>query len=223
MNQPNQNRRAVSNTLMKVFKSKANVFFAIMIVSFLAFEIFNFSTTQYAFNSVLSNRNWSIVLSIAFCGIDFAGIARLFTPEQGADEPAEIWYLFGAWLLASAMNAGLTWWGCAVSIQDAVLPAFAGDSAKTVIPIFVAILVWIIRILLIGTFASKGDALLNAPRAERVAPVQQTQRPVRPAQTTFTPQHRPVFSQSPAPTTGARQKQGTYKPQYQHLFKDDEQ
>jgi len=37
--------------------------------------------------------------------------ARLFTPEQGRDEPAEVWYLFGAWLLAAAMNAILTWWG----------------------------------------------------------------------------------------------------------------
>jgi phage FluMu gp28-like protein len=45
---------------------------------------------------------------LTFCGIDFAGIARLFTPEQGRDEPAEVWYLFGAWILAAAMNATLT-------------------------------------------------------------------------------------------------------------------
>ena len=29
---------------------------------------------------------WATILAIAFCGIDFAGIARLFTPEQGRDE-----------------------------------------------------------------------------------------------------------------------------------------
>jgi hypothetical protein len=29
--------------------------------------------------------------------IDFAGIARLFTPKM-ENEPNEVWYLFGAWL-----------------------------------------------------------------------------------------------------------------------------
>ena len=66
-----------------------------IIGALLAFEIFNFSTTQFALADVLGNLSfagmrWATVLAIAFCGIDVAGIARIFTPEQGADEPKEI-------------------------------------------------------------------------------------------------------------------------------------
>ena len=77
-----------------------------IIGALLAFEIFNFSTTQFALLDMLGNltfagMRWATILAIAFCGIDFAGIARIFTPEQGADEPKEVWYLFGAWFLAA--------------------------------------------------------------------------------------------------------------------------
>src|SRR5258708_23218455 len=87
----------------------------------LAFEIFNFSTTQFALRDVLGDLtfagfSWATILAIAFCGIDFAGIARIFTPQKGRDEPAEVWYLFGAWLLAAGFNATLTSWGVSVSI-----------------------------------------------------------------------------------------------------------
>ena len=75
-----------------------------IIAALLAFEIFNFSSTDFALRDVLGELRflgirWATILAIAFCGIDFACVARLFTPEQGDDEPAEVWYLFGAWLL----------------------------------------------------------------------------------------------------------------------------
>ncbi|MDP2778299.1 MAG: hypothetical protein Q8O48_11715, partial [Anaerolineales bacterium] len=92
------------------------IFGCILISALLAFEIFNFGTTSFALQNVLGDLQfaglrWSSILAFAFCGIDFAGIARIFTPEQGRDEPAEVWYLFGAWLLAAGFNAILTWWG----------------------------------------------------------------------------------------------------------------
>src|SRR4030095_1971213 len=96
----------------------------LMIIGALAaFEIFNFSTTQFALADVLGNlafagMRWASILAIAFCGMDFAGIARIFTPEQGADEPKEVYYLFGAWLLAAMFNAMLTWWGVSVAIVN---------------------------------------------------------------------------------------------------------
>jgi len=135
----------------------------------IAFEIFNYSTTDFALTDVLGDLRfagirWATILSLAFCGIDFAGVARLFTPQTGRDEPAEIWYLFGAWLLAAAMNATLTWWGVSVAIAShqsagsAVIPAATLGKA---VPIFVAIMVWVIRILIIGTFAAAGDRLLH--------------------------------------------------------------
>ena len=95
----------------------------IIISALLAFEVFNYSTTQFALRDVLGDLTfagfrWATILAIAFCGIDFAGIARIFTPQQGRDEPAEVWYLFGAWLLAAGFNATLTWWGVSVAIVN---------------------------------------------------------------------------------------------------------
>ena len=136
----------------------------------LAFEIFNFSTTQFALLDVLGDLTfagfrWATILAIAFCGIDFAGIARIFTPQQGRDEPAEVWYLFGAWLLAAGFNAALTWWGVSVAIVNHTSAAgSAVVSSATlikVVPIFVAVMVWLIRVLIIGTFSIAGERLFS--------------------------------------------------------------
>jgi hypothetical protein len=141
----------------------------IIIGALLAFEMFNYSTTQFALNDVLGNVTfagirWATILALAFCGIDFAGIARLFTPEQGREEPTEVWYLFGAWILAAAMNATLTWWGVAVAIASH--PNLSSEVISTatltkIVPVFVAIMVLLIRVLIIGTFSVKGGKLFS--------------------------------------------------------------
>ena len=143
----------------------------LMIVgALLAFEVFNFSTTEFALQDVLGNLAfvglpWATVLAIAFCTIDFAGIARIFTPQQGRDEPAEVWYLFGAWLLAACFNATLTWWGVSVAIathaNSGSAQVFGGDTLTRVVPVFVAVMVWLIRVLIIGTFSVAGDRLFS--------------------------------------------------------------
>jgi hypothetical protein len=131
---------------------------------------------------------WATILSIAFCGIDFAGIARLFTPEEGADEPNEVWYLFGAWLLAATMNAMLTWWGVSLAIlgnHTLGNDVLERQTLLRVVPIFVAVLVWLIRVLIIGTFSVAGDRLFsqaeqNTGNRPRSYPrVTQTSMPVR--------------------------------------------
>ena len=142
----------------------------IIICALLAFEVFNYSTTQFALHDVLGDLTfagfrWATILAIAFCGIDFAGIARIFTPQQGRDEPAEIWYLFGAWLLAAAFNATLTWWGVSVAIVNHTSAAgnavISNATLIKVVPIFVAVMVWLIRVLIIGTFSVSGDNLFS--------------------------------------------------------------
>jgi len=141
-----------------------------IIGALLSFEVFNFSTTQFALHDMLGDltfagMRWATILAIAFCGIDFAGIARIFTPEQGRDEPAEVYYLFGAWLLAAGFNATLTWWGVSVAISNNVnLQSGAVMSAATltkVVPIFIAAMVWLVRLLIIGTFSLAGDRLFT--------------------------------------------------------------
>ena len=152
------------------FHVKRGLAFGIIIVgALIAFEAFNYSTTEYALSDLLGDLgflgiHWATILAVAFCGIDFAGIARLFTPEEGDEEPSEVWYLFGAWLLAATMNAMLTWWGVSQAILEnprlssGVIPQ---ETVVRVVPIFVAILVWLIRVLIIGTFSVAGDRLFS--------------------------------------------------------------
>jgi hypothetical protein len=207
------------------------VFGGILLLALLAFEVFNYSTTEFALNDLLGSDlrflgiRWAVILSVAFCGIDFAGIARLFTPEQGRDEPAEVWYLFGAWLLAAAMNALLTWWGVAVAVrthQEMASAIISQKTLATVIPIFVALMVWLIRVLIIGTFAMAGDrmfsmaegrssmlgsALRSRPSAQPVRPglvrASDLPRPNRPVSTPFRPAPKPEPTYHPAGLTAS--------------------
>src|SRR6185295_3405001 len=101
--------------ILKAARKRGLIFGGIILSALLAFEVFNYSSTSFALQGILGNLafgplKWATILAIAFCGIDFAGIARIFTPEKGRDEPAEVWYLFAAWLLAATFNATLTWW-----------------------------------------------------------------------------------------------------------------
>ncbi len=182
----------------------------LIVIALLSFEIFNFSTTQFALLDLLGNLQfagirWATILAIAFCGIDFAGIARIFTPEQGRDEPAEVWYLFGAWLLAAAFNASLTWWGVSVAIVNnthlAASAVLSRNTLITVIPIFVAVMVWLIRVLIIGAFSIAGDRLFTTAETS----VSRSYRPVEPV--TSTAALRPASSlprpaPKPTPQTG---------------------
>jgi hypothetical protein len=170
-----------SRIVSKVKPSRGLVFGVLIMGALLAFEIFNYSTTDFALTDLLGNLRfmdfrWATILAIAFCAIDFAGIARLFTPERGAGEPREVWYLFGAWLLAATMNAMLTYWGVTIAILSHTSLGGSVLSQGTIIkvvPIFVAVMVWVIRVLIIGTFSVAGDRLFSqsdAAQPKRQAP-----------------------------------------------------
>jgi hypothetical protein len=196
-------------------------FIVIILGALVAFELFNFSTTELALQDMLGELSfleipWSTILTIAFCGIDFAGIARLFTPQRGNDEPKEVWYLFGAWLLAATMNAILTWWGVSIAVlahpvdrvgvvdQEIILKA---------VPVFVAILVWLIRILIIGTLSRAFDHFLHpeqTPPAAIETAIQSSlhelnQRPAMHRQASAAPAglNSAAFSRRPAPRRSA--------------------
>jgi hypothetical protein len=177
---------------------------AMILAALLAFEVFNFSTTQYALHDMLGDLSfagiqWATILAIAFCGIDFAGIARIFTPEQGRDEPAEVYYLFGAWVLAAGFNATLTWWGVSVAItNNGNLQSTSAMSAETltkVVPIFVAAMVWLVRLLLIGTFSLAGDRLFTTAQTHQSN--NQYQQPRPSYNNSYNAQPRPTYQAQP--------------------------
>jgi len=147
------------------------VFMLMMLGALVFFEGFNFSTTEFALEDLLGDLSfmglpWATILAFAFCGIDFAGVARLMNPQGERNDIKETWYLFGAWLLAATMNAALTWWGVSMAIAShSELSAKVVDPAKLVrvAPIFVALMVWVIRILIIGTMSFSLERYIYRP------------------------------------------------------------
>lgn len=212
----------LTGTFRKVRIQRSLAFGVIIVAALLAFEAFNYSTTDFALRDLLGDLKfagfrWATILSIAFCGIDFAGIARLFTPEQGSHGRTEAWYLFAAWMLAATMNAVLTWWGVSIAIATHRTQASVVIDPATitkVVPVFVALMVWLIRILIIGTLSYAGSQFFSqserrissgayrpaATPALRSAPVQVTKlqprtTPARPSQV----RTEPLFTR-PEPT-----------------------
>lgn len=149
--------------------SKQTTIGIILIVSLVAFETFNFDTTQFALRNLIGDVRflgiqWASILAIAFCSIDFAGLIRLFTPEQGSDEPKVVWYLMGAWLLGATMNAVMTWWAISLTLLNHNFgnEVLTREQLLLYVPIFVAILVWLTRILFIGAFSVAGEHIFDS-------------------------------------------------------------
>ena len=166
----------------------------ILLLALFAFEMFNFDTTRYALTNLLGDVTfvgigWASILAIAFCAIDFAGLARLFTPERGRNEPHSVWYLMGAWLLGATMNAVMTWWAVSLTLLNHTLgnEILGREELLQFVPIFVAVLVWLTRILFIGSLTVAGEKFLDYQSDDQQDPVFQT-RTARPAQ----PKSRPV-------------------------------
>jgi hypothetical protein len=149
----------------RVQVKKGVVFGFLIITALVAFEIFNYSTTDFALTDLLGDLRfwgvrWATILAIAFCGIDFAGIAHLFTPEGRVNEKSELWYLSAAWLIAATMNAMLTWWGVSIAIVNHETLGNAVIARQTllkIVPVFVAVMIWLLRVLIIGLFSVAGE------------------------------------------------------------------
>ena len=152
--------------------SKSNIrsgtlYGVIILLAMFAFEAFNYGTTSYALRDLLGELSfagipWSTLMALAFCGLDFAGIARLITQNGREENPKASWYLFGAWLLAATFNAALTWWGVSIAIAShaTISAALVNTQSLTrIVPVMVAIMVWIIRILIIGSLSSALEKL----------------------------------------------------------------
>lgn len=197
--------------------SRKAVIGIILVVALVAFEIFNFDTTRFALNSILGEVSffgitWATILAIAFCAIDFAGLARLFTPERGADEPKEVWFLMGAWLLGATMNAVMTWWAVSLTLLSHEFgnEVLARETLLKLVPIFVAGLVLLTRILFIGAFTVAGEQIFDLTgdsrdqAAARPQPARQQPVGLPLAQPQRAPQMTLVEEESPLPVATHR-------------------
>jgi hypothetical protein len=193
----------------------------ILLFALLAFEMFNFDTTRFALESLLGEVRfaglaWATILAIAFCAIDFAGLGRLLTPERGRNEPKEIWYLTGAWLLGATMNAVMTWWAVSTVLLSHELgnEVLSREQLLRIVPVFVAILVWLTRILFIGAITMAGERLLHgrdsSPTLAKVTPTGQSYTNTNTNQTRSSSQsHGNQRSAPPAANRSAHQPSST--------------
>jgi hypothetical protein len=168
-----------------------------MAVALIAFEAFNYDTTRFALSDFLGNVSfvgvsWASILAIAFCAIDFAGLARMFTPGQDKTEQKAIWYLMGAWMLGATLNAAMTWWAVSLTLlnHDFGIEVLSRAELLQFVTVFGAALVGLTRILFIGAFSVAGEHLFAPER-----PVVQ-QRPQAQAQPR--PQPQPVMTERPS-------------------------
>jgi hypothetical protein len=207
--------------------SRKMVIAVLLGVALIAFEIFNFDTTQYALTNLLGEVRfvgvlWASILAIAFCAIDFAGLVRIFTPQRGAEEPRAVWFLTGAWFLGTIANAIMTWWAVSLTLlgHEFGNEVLSREMLLRYVPIFVAMLVWLTRILFIGAFSIAGEEIVDRARVSEArpkpaaaprptapaAPKARTSAPARPAPppapaVTYEPVDDPIVGPPPAPKT----------------------
>ncbi len=164
----------VTNQFFKTLRTRSgSVYTLVIVLALAAFEMFNFSVTHFALGDMLGNYGtgiltWPLILALAFCAMDIAGIASILSAPDEAGRRG--WYLLGAWVLAAAMNAGLTWWGISVAIynqpaHDVLL--VDPMTYVTILPVLVAVMVWVIRVLIVGSLVGSMGALDGKGRSAR--------------------------------------------------------
>ncbi len=154
-------------------RHKASVLIAILVVGLAAFEMFNLDSTRFALDHLMANQRlwgleWGLVLALAFGSIDFAGLARILTPATTwEEEPREVWFLTGAWLLGATMNAVMTWYAMVVLMTARGVQTGVGIVDQTAVldiaPVFIAVMVWLTRVLLISSLALALERAAAAP------------------------------------------------------------
>lgn len=208
-----------SRSQFPILLSKQAVIGLVLVIALISFELFNFDTTKYALANLLGDVNfigvrWATILAIAFCAIDFAGLAHLLTPEQGRDEPQEVWYLMGAWLLGATMNALMTWWAVSLTLMEHTFgnEVLSREQLLRVVPIFVAALVWLTRILFIGALSVASENVFFTPAKTArpaSAPRPTAASSVQAAPSSHRPQPRYTAAPAPVPPTPVRANQTT--------------
>jgi len=165
--------------------NKITIFFLMLAIAMVGFELFNYDTTRYALEHFMPGHDifgmtWPSLLAISACLVDFAGIASIIAPERGPEEPVYVWGVFVAWVLAAILNAALTWWGTLLAMlarPDLGNEVVSRTMLLQAVPLGVALLVLLIRVSLIGTIMAAGDKFLSAPK---VAKTKEFSKPLPP-------------------------------------------
>ncbi|HQF70487.1 MAG TPA: hypothetical protein PLH39_04315, partial [Promineifilum sp.] len=136
--------------------------------------------------------------------------------------PRAVWFLTGAWFLGTIANAVMTWWAVSLTLlgHDFGNEVLSRATLLRYVPIFVAMLVWLTRILFIGAFSVAGEDVFDQARAgeskaarrSSPQPVAQPARAARPEPQIATPPAPKPRMVTPARPTPAAAPTVTYEP-----------
>lgn len=173
----------------------------ILIMGVLAFEVFNITTTASALESMVP-VGMGVVLAIAFCATDIAGLVRVITPVKTMkDEPAIVRALFAIWFMVAIINAFLTWFSLQIyfDVTEIRVPIVMRE-LRDMIPFVLAFVVFMIHFTVVyslGVFLERGAAFQDGYRS-----LPKTERPAeRPTER----QYRPVAGNTPLPPRSENQ------------------
>lgn len=229
----NQTLKMSFSKSYNLLKKRKDIFYLIVFaLALIAFEAFNYSTAEYALTDLLGDLSfggipWATLLAIAFCGIDFSGIAFLLAPLSQTQDNRSAWFMFGAWILAATMNAVLTWWGIVLAIQShpaVSIRIIENGVINQSLPVLIALMVWVIRILLIGGLSKKSKPIKVVEKPNNIPKM--SQRELRQAQSRAA--HPELNNRSVAmgmSAAGKYQKENTkrgYKPEPTYIPMQDE-
>ena len=154
----------------------------LLLISLFVFEFVNYTTNVGAVESILGSRSvgllfygqvsFAVLVGLAFCLVDFSGIARIFTPQRGKDEPNAVRVLFIVWLLSAVLNAGLTWWVATIWVASSYggqNPLVNYNTVLVWAPRIIATLFFLVHFGLVYTVALVGDDLFSSSGAPRKA------------------------------------------------------
>ncbi len=165
--------------MSKKIQFRNTFFLGLLFIAWACFEVVNYTTTELAIfdivgevGAVLLGFKWSTLGAVAFCLVDFAGIARAFTPQEWSDEPQEVVFLTGAWLLAASLNALMTWWAVSMSIEANAQPHTFVDMADVLkwAPILMALAMLVLRVTIIGTVSMELEKILHPELRQKATP-----------------------------------------------------
>jgi hypothetical protein len=129
-----------------------NISFIVFTISFIVFTYINITRalTYFLGEPRFLGIKWAVILAITFLIFEFAGSARLFSPDEN-ESPSEKRYLLGTWILATAFVNLLVWWNLAsvFSIPNSIVYFNISNTLSNLVPAIITFLAWVIKLGLI--------------------------------------------------------------------------
>lgn len=141
-------------------KHRRTWFGGVVLFCLFLFEMFSYSSSREALYGMTGVASWSTLIAFTLCAVDFAGLGRLLLP--GDDELKDaIGMLFAAWILSAVGDTFLTYIviahdmsGRAGQMTLVNAGVISYSTWTIVIPIAIAVLVWLIQVALVSAVNS---------------------------------------------------------------------